>query len=356
MTQASPASTQQDRQPPAADEPLAAGSEQPLARRYDVALLDLDGVLYVGPDAVPGAPEAVAAAAREGMRPAYVTNNASRTPDAVAAHLRELGLDARADDVVTSAQAAARLLVERLPPGSHVLVVGGDGLRDAVRERGLVPVDEAGDGVAAVVQGFAPELGWRLLAEGTYAVAAGLPWIATNMDATVPTARGTAPGNGALVDLVAEAAGRRPDAVAGKPQTPLHEESVRRTAARHPLVVGDRLDTDIEGAANAGTPSLLVLTGVTRPEDLLAAPRGRRPTYLAGDLRTGLLEPHPAVVVDGEGWRCGSVTVRLSGGDVQVAGVRPGGDVDGLRALCIAWWRARPDGIEPSGALAALGW
>ena len=344
--------TAEEDQPTTGDAgPLAAGSEQPLAHRYDVALLDLDGVLYVGPDAVAGAPEALSEAAREGMRHAFVTNNASRTPEAVAEHLRELGVEARAEDVVTSAQAAARLLAERLPAGSRVLVVGGEGLRAAVQDRGLVPVDEAGDDVAAVVQGFAPEVGWQQLAEGTYAVATGLPWIATNMDATVPTGRGTAPGNGALVDLVATTAGRRPDAVAGKPQTPLHEESVQRTGARHPLVVGDRLDTDVEGANNAGTPSLLVLTGVSRPADLVAAPAGLRPTYVARDLRTGLLEPHSPVVAVGDGWRCGDVTVRVSGDDVRVSGaVVSGGDVDGLRALCVAWWRDRPTGGRADGA------
>jgi HAD superfamily hydrolase (TIGR01450 family) len=341
--------------------PLEDGSEQPLAAVHDVALLDLDGVLYVGPDAVPGAPEAVAAAAAAGLRPAYVTNNAARTPETVAEHLRALGVPADATDVVTSAQAAARLVAERVPAGSAVLVVGGDGLVAALTERGLVPVAEMADDVAAVVQGFAPEVGWRLLAEGTYAVAAGLPWIASNLDATVPTAKGTAPGNGALVGLVADAAGRRPDAVAGKPETPLHRESVERTGAERPIVVGDRLDTDIEGANRAGTPSLLVLTGVCRPADLLRAAAELRPTYLAADLRTGLLDPHPAVrSVDG-GWQCGQATVRVDGTDVTVDGATEDGTgrTDALRALCVAWWAAEAaeaDDEAVRSAVAAAGW
>ena len=207
-------------------DPLVAGCDSPLSTRHDVALLDLDGVLYVGPDAVPGAPEAVRAAAAAGMRPAYVTNNASRTPEAVAAHLRELGLPAETGDVVTSAQAAATLVADRVPPGSAVLVVGGEGLVAALRERGLIPVLEAGPEVAAVVQGYDPGVGWRQLAEGAYAVATGVPWVASNMDATIPTPRGTAPGNGTLVGVVASTVGRPPDAVAGKPETPLHHESV----------------------------------------------------------------------------------------------------------------------------------
>jgi glycerol 3-phosphatase-2 len=337
-------------------DPLVAGCDTPLATRHDVALLDLDGVLYIGPDAVPGAPEAVAAAARSGMRPAYVTNNAARTPETVAAHLRELGIPAAPEDVVTSAQAAATVVAGLVPPGSTVLVVGGEGLMVALRERGLRPVSTAGDGVAAVVQGFSPDVGWRLLAEGAYAVSAGLPWIASNLDGTIPTPRGTAPGNGALVQVVARAAGRQPDAVAGKPETPLHDESVRRTGATSPLVVGDRLDTDIEGANRAGVPSLLVLTGVSTPADLLRAEPQLRPTYLARDLRTGLLDPHPAVDQAGDGWRCGGWTVTVDGERVSVDG--SGEPTDGLRALAVAWWRGAPGpaGTDPGQALAAVGW
>jgi glycerol-1-phosphatase len=336
--------------------PLVAGCDRPLATRHDVALLDLDGVLYVGPDAVPGAPEAVRAAAAAGLRPAYVTNNASRTPAVVAAQLRRLGFPAAAEDVVTSAQAAATLVAARVAPGSAVLVVGGEGLVAAVRERGLVPVREAGPGVAAVVQGYDPDLGWRQLAEGAYAVATGVPWVASNMDATIPTPRGTAPGNGALVRAVAAAAGRPPDAVAGKPEAPLHRESVTRTGAHHPLVVGDRLDTDIEGANRAGVPSLLVLTGVSRPADLLRAGPELRPTYLAADLGTGLLQPQPGVRADGDRWECGGWSVGVSGADVSVTGA--GDRVDGLRAFCVAWWRAGEAvaGVDLGPALAATGW
>src|SRR5215467_9467198 len=129
-------------------------SEEPLARRYDVALLDLDGVVYIGADEVPGAAAALAAARREGMRLAFVTNNASRPPRTVAAHLSGLGIPATASEVITSAQAAAHHLAERLPAGSRVLVVGTTGLVEALTERGLVPVSTADDDPAAVVQGY----------------------------------------------------------------------------------------------------------------------------------------------------------------------------------------------------------
>lgn len=319
-------------------QPLVGGSAEPLVTRYDCALLDLDGVLYVGPDAVPGAPEAVAAARAAGMRVAFVTNNASRTPETVAAHLTALGMVAAAGDVVTSAQAAAALVSAAVPPGSAVLVVGGDGLGAALVERGLRPVNSLAEGPAAVVQGFSPDVGWRLLAEGTYAVRAGLPWIASNLDVTVPTARGLAPGNGALVGVIAAATGQWPIA-AGKPETPLYEEAVRRTGARHPIVVGDRLDTDIEGANRASTPSLLVLTGVTTAADLVLAQPPLRPTYVAVDIRTGLLEPHPPVLRHPHhSWSCAGWVCAVGEGGIRLTG--DGAPLDGLRAMCVASWDA----------------
>jgi glycerol-1-phosphatase len=334
--------------------PLSSGTPQPLVTRHDVALLDLDGVLYIGPDAVPGAPAAVAQAARAGLRPAYVTNNASRTPATVAAHLTALGVPAEESDVVTSAQAVATLVAGRVPAGSRVLVVGGEGLCAALVERGLEPTSSA-EGAAAVVQGFAPDVSWALLAEGAYAVTAGLPWLASNLDATIPTPRGIAPGNGALVEVIAGATGRRPDAVAGKPETPLHDEAVRRTGARDPIVVGDRLDTDIEGANNAGVPSLLVLTGVAAPVDIVLAQAGLRPTYVSAGLADGLLAPHPAVEQRDGAWACGGWQVRSGRrGGLEVTGA--GTPLDGLRTVCVAAWSGEPVSAEEARrAVAVLG-
>jgi HAD superfamily hydrolase (TIGR01450 family) len=268
------------------------GSPEPLCGAYDVALLDLDGVVYRGEAPVSGAAEAIAVARANGMRVAFVTNNASRTPAAVAAHLAALGVPAVAGDVVTAAQAAATLLGTLVPAGAPVLVTGGEGLRVAVAEQGFALVASADDEPAAVVQGYAPDLAYADLAEAALAVRAGAVWVATNLDATIPTARGELPGNGALVALVAHATGRRPDASAGKPERALHDEAVRRCGARHPLVVGDRLDTDIEGANRVGCDSLLVLTGVTDEAALRAAPPSRHPTFVARDLGA-LLVPYP---------------------------------------------------------------
>jgi glycerol-1-phosphatase len=116
------------------------------------------------------------------------------------------------------------------------------------------------------------------------------------------------------------------------------------------------LDTDIEGANRAGVPSLLVLTGVSRPADLLRAGPELRPTYLAADLESGLMLPHPGVEAEGDGWVCGGWTVQVAGPEVTVTG---GGDpVDGLRALCVAWWASASDlqDTDPGPALTAVGW
>lgn len=324
------------------------GSAEPLASRYDVALLDLDGVIYIGGSAVPGAAEALAKAAAAGMGLAFVTNNASRTPSAVAAQLTELGVPARAEEVITSAQAAARLLAERLPLGAPVLVVGGMGLRVALRERGLRPVSVASERPAAVVQGYAPGIGYSLLAEGALAVANGAWYVASNGDLTLPSAHGRQPGNGSLIQVIVAATGQRP-VIAGKPEPPLHAEAVARTGSQRPLVVGDRLDTDIESAVRSGADSLLVLTGVTRPIDVVLAPPQQRPTYLAEGL-AGLLVSHPAVIRDDGGFRCQGWRARWR--DSRELGVTgSGAAIDGLRAVCAAVWSGESGDAPGAGAV-----
>jgi glycerol-1-phosphatase len=236
--------------------------------------------------------------------------------------------------VVTSAQAAARMLAARLPAGAQVLVIGGSGLRMAVRERGLSPVSTAVTRPQAVVQGYSPDVSYSILAEGGLAVAAGALFVASNGDLTLPSRRGNQPGNGSMIQVIATATGVRP-LIAGKPEPPLHRESVLRTGAKHPLVVGDRLDTDIEGAHRAGADSLLVLTGVTSPAEAVLAPPSQRPTYLAADL-AGLLGPHPGVTSQDGAFDCGGWTARVAGDRLELTG--RGERIDGLRALCAAAW------------------
>jgi glycerol-1-phosphatase len=317
---------------------------------YDVALLDLDGVVYIGGVAIPGAPEALQKAKANGMRLAYVTNNASRTPAAVADLLQSMSVPAEPADVVTSAQAAARLLAGQLPPGAPVLVIGATALRLAVRERGLRPVSTAAEHPQAVVQGYGPGIEYGALAEGGLAVRAGALFVGTNADSTLPGRRGIQPGNGSLLQVIAHATGVVP-LVAGKPEPPLHRESVIRTGARNPLVVGDRLDTDIEAAYRAGADSLLVLTGVTRPADAVLAPPRRRPAYVGETLDT-LLEPYPQVSQEETGFTCGGWTARRAEtGELAVGG--DGSGIDGLRALCAVAWSV-PEGVIVGQAEAAL--
>jgi len=312
---------------------------------YDAALFDLDGVLYLEGHGVPYAPEGVAGARAAGMRVAYVTNNASRPPALVAERLTGLGIPAEPDEVVTSAQAAARLLAEHVAAGSTVLVVGTAALADEVRRVGFRPVHALADAgearVAAVAQGLSPDTCQRDLADAAVALRGGAVWVAANTDLTLPSVRGPLPGNGAFVAVLRSITGLEP-LVAGKPDPTLHRESVERVAARTPLIVGDRLDTDVLGAVRGGADSLLVLTGVTDRRTLLGAPRGSRPTYVSSDLR-GLLMPHPEVEVDGRTARCRQAVASWQDGGVVVDG---DGD-DALRAEVGLTWSLTDAGQLP---------
>jgi HAD superfamily hydrolase (TIGR01450 family) len=321
-------------------------------------MLDLDGVVYVGGSAVPGAPDHIAEARRQGLRVAFITNNASRPPATVAAHLEELGVEAGPDDVVTSSQAAARLLADRLGQGAVVVCLGADGLLQALEGVGLRPVEvesDAADTAAAIVTGYAPDVRWSEVMRAAVRIRDGLSWVATNTDLTFPAAYGVAPGHGVQVEMLRRFSGVDP-VVAGKPARPLLDETVRRVGGSRPLMVGDRLDTDIEGAHNAGVDSLLVLTGVTGLDDLVGAPPELRPTYLATDLG-GLFEQHraPQCEKDADGatrWTAGRWAAGVRAGRLEVH-ERPTADGDGDASGAAAgrhrdrdggrdgdWWRA----------------
>jgi HAD superfamily hydrolase (TIGR01450 family) len=308
---------------------------------YDLVIFDLDGVVYLGAEPVPGAVEAVNRLREQGTGLVYATNNAARRPDEVAAALTGLGIPATAGEVLTSPQAAAALLADRLAPGAPVLVVGTGALAAEVAGAGLTPVSSAEDNPVAVVQGYGPNVGWPELAEACVAVRGGALWVATNGDRTLPSARGPLPGNGSLVAALATALDRQPDHVVGKPAPALFERAAQRTGARRPLVVGDRLDTDIEGAVRAGMDSLLVLTGVSTPTDLIAAPPHRRPTHIGADLSALF------TVDDGaDGWQ-----VRDRDGRWELAGA--GTPVGALRAMCAAAWAGSPPTAVVPGSPAA---
>ena len=321
--------------------------ETPLLERFDALLCDLDGVVYAGPTAIDGAPESLERVRASGRAVVYVTNNASRPPAAVAEHITSLGAATGVQDVVSSAQAAAALLADRLSPGTRVLVTVSQALADEIRAVGLVPVGSQQDAPGAVVQGFDPHLGWEDLAEAAFTLAdESVLWCATNTDRTIPRDRGVAPGNGTLVAAVATATGRVP-LVAGKPEAPIFREAAERVHAAHPVVVGDRLDTDILGAHHAGLESIQVLTGVDSAEAALGACRTERPTYLLGTL-AAIFEPYPVITADrvGERWSasCRAARAEVAGDVVTVTAPRE--DLDGWRAACAAWWAAHPDEDE----------
>lgn len=322
-----------------------------LAGFFDSILMDLDGVVYVGPEAVPGAAETIATVTAAGVRVVYVTNNASRPPQEVAAHLQSLSIPAVADDVLTSAQAGASLISRQVPPGSAVLAVGGPGVAAALDAAGYVAIDAVnepmaagGDDVAAVLQGFGPDVGWRALARAAWVVARGLPWVATNTDITIPVAEGIAPGNGTLVAAVTAATGRSPE-VAGKPFPPILAAAASLSQGLRPLVVGDRLDTDIQGAGNAKMASLLVMSGVTGALDLWRAQHYQRPDHVALDV-SGLLKPPNRVSSADQVWSSGAATANVAGSELNVE-VRE----DPLGAVWAAAHAIWDAGVEPDNAI-----
>jgi HAD superfamily hydrolase (TIGR01450 family) len=314
-----------------------------LISRFDALLADLDGVVYAGPNAIPGAIDALKQLSGLGIGLGYVTNNASRSPGEVAAHLRELGAPADDDQVVSSSQAAADLLASLLAPGSKILITGSPALAREIELAGLVPVDSQDGEPVAVVQGFNPAIGWKELAEATYVVNGGALWVATNTDMTIPQARGIAPGNGTLVAAVAAATGQQPR-VAGKPEAPLFHSAAKRLGAERPLVVGDRLDTDILGGNNAGFATVAVLTGVDTRETILAARAAERPTYIIENLGD-LHRPYPEVTLDDGTYACGNASARVANGAVGIIGNQA--DINAWRAACAAWWAQTPEAAAP---------
>lgn len=319
--------------------------EETLLSGFDAVLADLDGVVYAGPHAIAGAVEALVGLAEINVKLAYVTNNASRTPAHVAAHLRELGAPAADDQVVGSAQAGAALLAQKFPRGSKVLVVGSTALVQEIEQVGMTVVESAADSPDVVIQGFDPKLGWADLSEAAFAINGGAAWIATNTDMTIPRDRGIAPGNGTLVAAVRAAVEQDP-LVAGKPEAPLFITAAKRLGAQSPVVVGDRLDTDILGGNNAGMATILVLTGVDSTESALRARTAERPRFVIETLKD-LYQPYPEITSENGVFNCGQDRAVVENGAVVVTLAHPGDDgrsnIDAWRAACAAWWAEVPE-------------
>jgi HAD superfamily hydrolase (TIGR01457 family) len=324
---------------------------------YDAVLLDLDGTVIRGSQPVPEAAAVLTELRQAGRAVQFITNNASRAPEEVARRLTAMGVPTTSEEVLTSAQAAVAMLAAQLPAGSPVLVVGSAALAAAVQAAGLRAVTAASERPAAVVQGHSPDTGWAQLAEACLAIRAGARWVACNVDPTLPTERGLLPGNGAMVAALQVATNQRPT-VAGKPERALLETAMQRTGARRPLVVGDRLDTDIAGARAAGLECLLVLSGVSDAAAVLAAPPQQRPDHLGADLRVLRRAVEKCRIQVRPGWRVDCVDGAL----LLHSNGAPGDPLDALRTLCATWWaehsgpvQVRPGDETAARVLAAVG-
>ena len=302
-----------------------------LAQEHDCLLLDLDGTVFRGHELTEGATDALKEAPGRAL---FVTNNASRSADEVAQHLTDIGMRAATEDVVTSAQSAAHLLADQLTPGSRVLVVGTESLAAEIAMAGLMPVRRYDEEPDAVVQGHSTETGWAILAEAALAIRAGALWVAANVDATLPTERGLLPGNGSMVAALRAATDAEPQ-VAGKPSPTLLRDALARGTFATPLVVGDRLNTDIAGAHAAELPSLMVLTGVNSARDAVYAVPEQRATFIGGDLRSLHQDAKELAVGPQSAWRIdtanGTVTVSSAEDD-------EGDGLSIVRAVAHAVW------------------
>ena len=305
--------------------------------KYDTLLADLDGVVYEGKQAIHGAVESINWLQSQGIAIGYVTNNSSRKPETIAEQLSDFGLTVLASQIVGSAQTGTELLATLIPAGSRVLVVGGDGLRSKVLESGFELVDSAEDKPAGVIQGFAPEVSWKHLAEASFAIQGGAKWVATNSDWTLPQERGLAPGNGTLVSAVHTAVGQLP-IVAGKPEPAIFHTALRQFGTTSALFVGDRIDTDITGANRAGIDSALVMTGVSTRKELLGIKPEGRPKFILGNLSellTDYVEPKKTK----RGFSCGKSEVEMLANKVVVTHGDPA-NLDSLKAACAVIWHS----------------
>ena len=303
--------------------------------QFETLLLDLDGVIYEGNNKIVDAVESITTLSETGIKVGYVTNNSSRKPETIADQLRGFGLTLSAEKIISSAQAGVELLERMIPAGSKVLVVGGEGLRFEVVNAGFELVKLSDDMPAAVIQGFAPDVGWNDLAEASYSIQGGAKWVATNQDWTIPREKGLAPGNGTLVSAVHTAVGQLP-VVAGKPERAIFETAMRKFATKSAIYVGDRLDTDVVGANKAGLGSGLVMTGVTTRKELLAAKADLRPKFILGTLKD-LLSPYREPVKTKRGYKLGDAEVELLGEKVVVSFGDPA-SLDALKAACLTIW------------------
>lgn len=326
----------------------ALGHEARPSDLIQVALVDLDGCVFAGEKALPDSIDTLSELISRGISVCFVTNNASKTQQQVRDKLIGFGL--KGDyDIMTASIGAARFVSTKLERGDKVLAVGGPGVVESLEAEGFNVVYSAYDKPRAVVQGYGADVGWPQLREAAHAIQNGAWWVATNMDTTLPTERGLAPGNGALVGAVQHTTDQKPYIV-GKPESHLYD----LVLADHPdstaIAIGDRLGTDIAGAVNANIASLLVLTGVSTPLDLVNAHREERPTYV-GATMAALFDKHPAATIEPDGARCGNATASVTANVLKGTSPDTEPDLNLLRASAVAAWSTADEGghihVEP---------
>lgn len=265
-----------------------------LAQAFQRFVLDLDGVVWTGDEPVVGAPETIRSLRDAGKRLAFVTNNSSQTPETYAKKLADVGAQGDAHEVVTSADAVAKLMEARVPAlrGRAAFVIGGPGLVERVAELGVRATNgEDPTACSLVIVGWDRELTYEKLRRATLAIRAGATFVASNADATYPAPDGLWPGCGAIVAALRTSTGVEP-MIAGKPQPIMLEVAQQRVGGSPALAVGDRIETDVLAAQAVGWPSALVLTGATGVPELAVAPAW--PDFVLRRL-SDLLEdlPHP---------------------------------------------------------------
>ena len=245
-------------------------------------ILDMDGVIWKGDAPIGDLPAAFKRIRERGLKFVFATNNGTKTPEDYQEKLAELGVEVEPSQVITSALGIAFMLTQRHPRGMKVFVIGENGIRAALEEKGfeVVGVEDAPN-AEAVVMGIDRNINFQKVAEATLLVRAGIPFYTTNTDRTFPTPRGEIPGSGAWLSVVTSATGVEP-MVAGKPFPYLMELSLERlgTSKQETLVVGDRLETDIAAGQAVGCPTAFVLSGVSKLEEA----KDWNPTVIAESL------------------------------------------------------------------------
>ncbi|WP_210602511.1 HAD-IIA family hydrolase [Brevibacterium oceani] len=278
---------------------------EPSDTPIDCVLFDLDGVVYHGPRAIDGAVDGINWLHDHAIPVNYVTNNATRTPETVADHISRIGIDTSTDEVTTSAQVLAERLAERFGKGARIHLIGTTGLRTALDAASLEITDSADANPVAVAQGLDPHIDYDTIVRACEIIRSGAEWWASNPDYSLLTDTGKVPGNGAFVELMARLTDTEP-VIVGKPAPHMMEFAADRLGARRPLMVGDRLNTDIEGGNAAGIDTALVLTGIHDIHDALRAEPERRPTFILPNLRS-----LPALITAGDRGDCPRIEAEL---------------------------------------------